>query len=605
LRILGVNFGHAAAAALIEDGKILAAIEEEELSRIKGDRAFPKKAAAFVCKKNNLSYRDIDIIAVGCENLTEFGYGYRKLNQYFNRSGKMDKFWGLFYDGLKRLFPTSVNLSRSLRKLFLSSLSELGFPPEKVRFVDHHEAHAASAYYTSPWRDAVIVTNDGKGDGLCGIFCVGKDGIMKNLDRVEDLNSIGQFYQSVTKFLGYKVNRHEGKITGLAAFGDDAESFPLMNQVYRFDNGIFENQFHKNEEFRRDPIGYFERHVSPKNWMDIKYLKSLHGKLVNFAVAYQMYANYLKEKMGTFPPKDIAAGIQKLSEEAIVAYIRGKLNSDSTPHICLAGGVFANVKINQRIREIDQIKNVYVHPAMDDSGTALGAALLTWMNSTAQKVWPSLETVYLGPDYSEQEMEQSLKKYNLPYRRPENFEEELGRLIYEGKIIGRYNGAMEWGPRALGNRSILARPTDKAINDTLNQRLQRTEFMPFAPSMIDEDTGDFLEDYSHDHIAAKYMTITYNVVPSAIDRIQAAVHIDGTARPQVVFEKDNPTFYNIIKAYKKHSGFGVVINTSFNMHEEPIVNSPENAISAFLVGAVDVLSMGPFIVDSNSTVVNN
>lgn len=599
MRILGVNFGHASAAVYIEDGRIKAAIDEEKLSRVKGESSFPHRAVAFILQKYGLQSADIDIVAVGCEDIAEFSYGYRILNRYFRRTGLPDRFKGIFYDGLKRLLPLSVDLSKPLMRLFYRSMAKMGFPAEKIRLVNHHRAHAASAYYTSPWRDAVIVTNDGKGDGLCGTFYIGKGGILSCMDRVRDLDSIGQFYQSVTRFLGYRVNRHEGKITGLAAFGNSDETFRLMNQIYRFDAGHLKNTFHDIGEFREDPLNYFIEYVNRNDFIHINYIKSLHGTLINFAAAYQMYINFLKDKMEKFEPKEIAAGIQKLAEDAVVAYVKSKLVGNFSSKICLAGGVFANVKINQRVREIAGIENVYVQPAMDDAGTSLGAALAVWMDATSSKEWTPLETVYLGPEYTEQEIEQSLKKYGLTYRKVADYPEVLGKMIHEGKIIGRFNGALEWGPRALGNRSILARPTEKNINDILNKRLRRTEFMPFAPSMLDEDAGVFLMDYSSSHAAAKYMTITYNVRPSLIDRIQAAVHVDGTARPQVVFRKDNPSFYDIIKAYKKLSGTGVVINTSFNMHEEPIVNSPDDAIRSFLDGAVDVLSVGPFIVESN------
>lgn len=604
MRILGFSFGHAAAASLVEDGRILSSVEEEKLSRIKGDTTFPQRAVNFILKKHGLTPADIDAVAVGCRNIVEFGAGYRQLNKYFNGSG-LDETWkGLFVDGMKRLFPYRVDISGPVGRLFYNSLEKMGFAKNKVKLVDHHEAHAASAYYTSPWRDAVIVTNDGKGDGLCGAFFVGENGNMRCVDKIKDINSIGQFYQSVTKFLGYKVNRHEGKITGLAALGDYKETFPLMKEVYHYDNARLYNTFYKIDSFRKDPLGYFEQCGGLDDTERVsytKYVKSLHGHLMNFAVAYQLYVNYLRDRMGRYEPKEIAAGIQKLAEETLVTYVRQNLNSSGHTNVCLAGGVFANVKVNQRIREIPGIANVYVHPAMDDAGTALGAALCVWMDTAGQKKWEPLKTVYLGPEYTEDEMEQSLKKYKLSYTRSDHYADELGRLIDEGKIIGRFNGALEWGPRALGNRSILVRPTEKSINDTLNKRLRRTEFMPFAPSMLDTDAKDFLEGYRDNHIAAKYMTITYDVCPQAVDKIQAAVHVDGTARPQVVCEKDNPSFYRIIKAYKKHSGIGVVINTSFNMHEEPIVNTPDDAIRAFQAGAVDVLSMGPFIVHSGNT----
>ncbi len=597
MNILGISFGHSAAAALIRDGKVLGAVEEEKLTRIKGHTTFPLNALEYLYQTFHFLPSEVDYVAVGCTDLSEFSYGFRTLNKFFGRSDLVSRIIGVVGDGLKRILPF-LDITPYLVRYFYRCLKDIGFSREKVKLVDHHASHAASAYYTSPWTECAIITNDGKGDGLCGSFSVVKDGKITRYNAISHLHSIGQFYQSVTKFLGFKVNRHEGKITGLAAFGNASRAFPLMNKIFTFSDGVLRCKFHDIRELCDDPLKYFSQSVSRKDFITDTYIRSLHGQLRNFAAAYQLYINFLADQIGGLAPKDVAAGIQQLAEEAVVAYVKAQLENHPRPYLCLAGGVFANVKINQRLREIPGIKNIYIQPAMDDSGTALGAALQTWVN-LGNLDRSGVGTVYLGPEYSEAQIEYALRKYKLPYRKVDQYEETLGKMIFEGKIVGRFNGALEWGPRALGNRSIIARPTDKTINDTLNQRLRRTEFMPFAPSMLDEDAPEFLLDYSPDHLAAKYMTATYNVRPSKIEQIQAAVHVDGTARPQVVFREDNVSFYEIIKAYKKYSGFGVVINTSFNMHEEPIVNSPEDAIRAFLSGAVDVLSLGPFLIEKS------
>ncbi len=597
MKILGLSLGHGAAAAYVKDGQIQAAIEDDKLTRIKNQSTFPLRAIDFICKKFQLTPQDFDYVAIGCEEVSEFVYTYRLLNKYFGRNSIKDLAEGYFYDGLKRLFPDAINLKGLLKKHFYTCMRDVGFKDEQIRFVNHHYAHATSAYYTSPWKNALIFTNDGKGDGLCGALHTGINGKLTCVDQIKDLNSIGQFYQSVTKFLGYKVNQHEGKITGLAAFGDPKKTVPLMNKVYRFEGGVLQNVLQGNHQLKRDPLNYFARSIDRQGFIHINYIKCLHGSLVNFAAGYQMYLNYMQDNMSAIEPKDMAAGIQQLTEDALVTYLKEKLKAYPAENICLAGGVFANVKVNQRIREIPGVKNVYIQPAMDDAGTSLGAALALWAENTTDKTWGAMPTVYLGPSFTEAEMEEALKKYNLAYRRLANPEEEIGQMMAAGKIIGRFNGALEWGPRALGNRSIIASPMDKTINDSLNQRLKRTEFMPFAPSMLDEDAPVYLMDYTGEDVAVKYMTTTYNTNPKVNKNIDASVHVDGTARPQVVTMADNASFYKIIKAYKKRSGFGVVINTSFNMHEEPIVSSPDDAIRAFLVNAVDVLSLGPFVVE--------
>jgi len=595
MRILGINVGHGAASAYMENGKIRFAIEEEKMSRIKGKHTFPKLGVEYISRTFNVSLENFDVVAVGCEHIEEFVYNYRKLNSYFDKNTLKDKIEGLLFDGLKRFIP-AYDLQPRLRSHFIDCMKEFGFKEEQIVFKNHHLAHAASVYYTSPFKDALIFTNDGKGDGLSGGLYTAINGEMTCVDEILDLNSIGQFYQIVTQFLGFKVNRHEGKITGLAAYGDHSKTFPLMNKVFSFENGELINKLQENEELRENPLKFFFRHVYRNGFIHKNYIKCLHGKLINFAAGYQMLRNYMEDNMSEFEPKDMAAGIQKLAEDALVSYLTQKLKSHKFDNICLAGGVFANVRINQQIREIPGVKKVYVQPAMDDAGTSLGAALLAWFDTQEKKEWPALKTVYLGPNYTDEDLEKALKESSLSFRCSERVEEEIAKFVSEGKIVGRFNGALEYGPRALGNRTILASPKDKCINDTLNERLNRTEFMPFAPAILDEDADTYLLNYTDD-VATKYMTTTYHTNSEVNKKIDATVHVDGTARPQVVFEADNPSFYRIIKAYKEITGVGVVINTSFNMHEEPIVNAPQDAIRSFKEGAVDVLSLGPFLLE--------
>ncbi len=247
------------------------------------------------------------------------------------------------------------------------------------------------------------------------------------------------------------------------------------------------------------------------------------------------------------------------------------------------------------------MEDVYVHPNMGDGGLAAGAALYLWANERkrAGKLASPilLENVYLGPDCSEAHIRDLIEKYGLSFRRSECVEKEIATFLFENKIVGRFSGRMEYGPRALGNRSILAAPVDKTINDWLNKRLKRTEFMPFAPSILEEDAGDFLTGWSPSQVAARFMTMTYDVPIEKVGAAPAVVHIDNTVRPQVVRKRDNPSFHQVILEYKKLSGLPLVINTSFNMHEEPIVCTPEDAIRSFLAGSIDVLTLDSFIVE--------
>jgi carbamoyltransferase len=242
--------------------------------------------------------------------------------------------------------------------------------------------------------------------------------------------------------------------------------------------------------------------------------------------------------------------------------------------------------------------NVFIFPAMGDGGLSAGAALYYYYQnfSRSDKKMSELEHVYLGGAFSEIEMETALKERNLTYAKFENIEEEVGRLLARGKVVGRFNGAMEYGPRALGNRSILAAPFDPGINDWLNKKLKRTEFMPFAPSLTEEAAGKYLVGYRSEHKAAEFMTITYDINPDLREKIPAVVHVDNTARPQVVKKEVNESYYKIIKSFEKYTGVPVILNTSFNIHEEPIVYTPNEAIKGFLEAKLDYLAMGPFLV---------
>lgn len=605
MRVLGINFGHGAAAALICDGQIVAAIEEEKLNRQKGYVGFPFLSFEFVLSQKNVTVDDIDYVVIGSENISEFCYTFRHLLDivfgYDDQAKKRNirlrwtSLKASVLDLLKRKFYFWDN-SEALENFFYYLLYQCkGISQKKIIKVNHHLAHAASAFGCAPWQGAVVITADGKGDGLCGGFYQGDGKTLTCIDTVSQDVSVGQLYQAVTKFLGYKPNRHEGKITGLAALGTASETKPIFEDLLRYNNeGVLQNTFYTNEAFLHCPVSFYEKQVPSKDFIADNYVRSLNGRLRHFAIIHQLYQVYFKKHLRNFEPADIAAGVQAQVEEILSTYVTKQLSGYESCHVCLAGGVFANVKINQKIRELPSVNGFYVHPAMDDAGCALGAAI--HVANVKGKSVSSLKHVYLGPAYSDQDIEVALQDTGLKYERVRQPEQEVAQFIADGKIVGRYNGALEWGPRALGNRSILVQPTDKAINEQLNERLHRTEFMPFAPTILQEYARDYLVGYRESDYAARYMTVTYHIKPSLIPNIAAAVHVDGTARPQVLYQADNPSFHKILMHYYHLTGIPAVINTSFNMHEEPIVNTPEDAIRAYCAGAVDVLSLGSYIV---------
>ncbi len=548
---------HDSGAALIKNGEVLAAINEERLTRKKIEGCFPFKSIEKVCELSGVTPQDVNAVALA-------GLGPRsrsaKMLKYILRTWRETgvKLWGR----TKYALLTAKKIKRTVPK------SLAGKP---VINVDHHIAHAASAYFTCPWPNATVVTLDGIGDSaVCATVSSGKEGVLTRHWECNGYYSPGIFYTFITKRFGFSPSKHEGKITGLAAYGDYNLTIDKMRDIVQYNSQ--KHSFYSS---------YIPRLFKSKGYGDW-----------NLPIIDDLLDEVTREH--------VAAGLQQLTEEVVCQYVEDAVKKTGIRTVALSGGVFSNVKVNQRIRELDCVDGVYVHPNMGDGGLSIGAAYYLWaqrMLKRGEKPLPRfMPTAYLGPSFSDDEIEAEIKKSGLPYKKVEKVEEEIAKLIHEKKIIGRFAGRMEYGPRALGNRSILASPTDKTINDWLNDRLKRTEFMPFAPSTIEEHAQEFYKGWEQDQVAARFMTITYDVPKEKGDLVPAVTHIDSTARPQVVRKEDNPSYHRIIEAYKELSGLPVIINTSFNMHEEPIVCTPGDAIRSFQHGSVDVLAMEKFLV---------
>ncbi|MGQ9560911.1 MAG: carbamoyltransferase C-terminal domain-containing protein [Candidatus Oleimicrobiaceae bacterium] len=583
MRILGIFDDHNCGTALIEDGKILWAIEEERLSRIKlhngNSKDGPVRLSLRECLRlSNSDRSNIDRIAAAIAPPKDLlAYVLQDLIRHKNprwllaslvsKSVRWDRYF-LFY-------PYFYN-ARRVRKL-KSLLREVGLAGVPIDFMDHHTAHAASAYYASGRRRALIVTLDGQGDGLCGKVLLGENGRLRLLKEVPSYHSIGLFYNFITWLLGFKPMRHEGKITGLAAHG-----------TYETTRHLFEKLFTLNDnEFRYLLAERLYQHAYPHRSNYVKFKNAVPPELL------------------TYPPEQIAAGVQGLSERLVSQYVDAALQQTGPIDVCLAGGVFANVRINQKVAELPNAQSVFIFPAMGDGGLCAGAALYSYYQSMGfpkLDAIPQLQDVYLGPEFTEDEIVAEIKKAGLKYTYHEDIESVVADLLAKGKVVARFNGRMEYGPRALGNRSILYQATDPTVNDWLNHRLRRTEFMPFAPATLAEEAHRCYKNVGRNYFPAKFMTITFDCTSEMKRKCPAVVHVDNTARPQLVDEKTNPSFYRIIKEYYRRTGLNSIINTSFNMHEEPIVCSPYDAIRAFQLGHLDYLAMARFLVYSDREV---
>lgn len=555
MTILGIANDETASACIVKDGKLVAAASEERFTREKMDNSWPSNAIEYCLSHVNCLLHDIDYIAYGWSA----GFNAEKhLIDYFDRIVYEAKNNPEGLDTFRERIETEIKQDRKKRDEFWRFVEENGLK-QKAFSYDHHEAHAFSAYSCSPFEKALVITCDGRGDFMS--FSVGEfsPGEVKYHYRGSSLDSFGFFYGRITGLLGYRPHRHEGKVTGLAAHGNPEKLISYMRDMIYVKNG------------------------------------KVYGKPGDyFRPFYTNYSVPLKKMVDENSREDVAAAAQRHLEDCMTEIVSFYVKKTGAEYICLSGGVFGNVRVNQCIMEIPGVKNVFVQPQMSDGGLCVGAAANLLFDQGVPKV--EMEDVYLGPDYSDEEIETALLQYqDIEFRKADDLIDETISAIENNEVVGWYNGRMEFGPRALCNRSIIYHCKDTTVNDWLNERMDRTEFMPFAPVTLEELAPRCYIGWQKDHIASRYMTITYQCTDEMTAKCPATVHIDGTARPQVVNEKNNSKMYRLLKAYYEKTGGLSLINTSFNRHEEPIVNKPDDAIDALSEGMIDFLVIGNYI----------
>lgn len=602
---LGLHAGHDATACLVNyEGKIVAAIAEERLTRVKYHMGFPYEAIEKVIEIAKIQKSEIGFVALSTKRLIfPRNKNYNRLFFLKNKKEIMkydifnnpNQLYGGRFNRIRNLilnsFKTSISsrdFNKESEEMTIKSQSEIlekiGLAHCEVSVFDHHKCHAASAYYCSGKKDGLIITMDGAGDGKCASASIIENDRIKEISNASSEVSPGRFYSEVTAFCGFKRLRHEGKITGLSAHGDPNKYYNDLKRFLKFNSRTenFEFEQKKNKNRLSSKIKTINR--------------ILNNKFSNPQHAVEFFEflekNFKKDKDN----KDLSASAQKIIEDIAVEYVKHFLNRNESKNIMLAGGIFANVRVNQEIANIPEVKFVYVHQNMGDGGLAAGAAFLQFYSQNKyEKYAPS--DVYFGEGFDDNQIEKALIESRITFEKEPSIEKRIASLIHEGKVIGRFNGRMEYGPRALGNRSIIASPTDKKINDWLNKKLNRTEFMPFAPSVLEEEAEKLFKNFNNNpgNYTDQFMTITYDVKKEWMDKTQATTHIDGTARPQIVKKNSNPSYHKIIDEYFKLSGIPAIINTSFNMHEEPIVATPYDAIRSFNEGCLDYLAIGNFL----------
>lgn len=567
MKILGLCNASDSGAILIIDNQIVAAVSEERFVRAKLIRTFPRESINYVLSSQGLTPADIDWVGCGAWNGIDNKITLPRLVE--DVLYQVDHEQGDTRAQVLQRCNVTVSRDHEFREELYSNLVELGFPEERIICCDHHYSHALTAFYPSPFEEAIVFTADGRGDfRSVTLWSATREHGLEIVDFATELTSPGALYGFVTKFLGFVPDRHEGKVTGLAARGRMTPAYDILKAGF----------FYDDESGRlRSKIG---EHYRP----------FISATLTE-----------LERKLQPFSREDIAFAVQKLLEETLCSFLMRHIGDfpEKSVNLCLAGGCMSNVKLNFELSKLKPIKNIYVFPQMGDGGNALGGALNIAVTKGGQKYFP-MPTVYLGPEYSDNDIANALRQHNFTFKKLTREEKirTTAELIAQGKIVGWFQGCMEYGPRALGSRSILAQATDAAINDALNVRLQRSEFMPFAPVTIESRAKDCFIGWEPYQPASRFMTTCYLCTPLLKEKCPAIVHVDDTARPQVVFREDNPYYHDVIEAYINLTGNPAIINTSFNHHEEPILNSPTDAIRSFLKGNVDVLVIGDYLVDS-------
>jgi len=561
------------AAAVASDGRVLAAVAEERLSRRKYQAGFPSRSLGWLSSSGALAgstpvardHHDIDPALAGATPDAVRVVAANPLHPLPRLlgasmpSGGRDflaplqtahLFWHELMFRSRRLREAVTGLSnRRLEAMFGRS----------VELVGHHASHAASAYYTGPWPEATVVTCDNLGDGECASAWHGRDGRLEPLWSVGAWHSPGQFYGEIASLLGIDP-MNAGKVTGLAARGDAGSAIELLRARLAV---------------RPDGQGF----RGPR-WWD---RRRAAGGLRSIAALGR---------------EDVAAGAQRALEEALVPFVRRAIEQTGCGHVALAGGVFANVALNRVLSELPEVEGVWVHPGMSDQGIGLGAALLAVARGRGSLAPAAMEHVYLGPAWTEAACAAAIERSGVSATRPVDLAGEVADLLVAGKAVARFDGAMEYGPRALGNRSILVRPDDLTVNDWLNRRLDRSEYMPFAPITMARHARRIYDGAAAATPCLPFMTIAVPVKDAAKQVHAGVVHVDGTARPQVLRKASNPGMYDVLAAFERRTGIPSLVNTSFNRHGEPIVCSPDEAIATFRGARLDALVLGPFLLVS-------
>jgi carbamoyltransferase len=558
--ILGIScYYHDAAACLVHDGVVVAAAEEERFNREKHHSGFPKNAIRFCLNQGRINPEQIDYVVFYEKPFVKFN---RILETYISQ-------WPRSFGSFRRAVPLWLKSRLNMRKQIAK---ELNIDEDNIYFGEHHLSHAASAFLVSPFEEAAILTADGVGEWATTTVGYGKGTTIKIDKEMKFPHSLGLLYSAITSYLGFRVNDAEWKVMGLAPYGEPRYVDRFLDLIDIKEDGSF-----------RLNMKYFAYHYSPVESINRRLEKHLgRPKRKKEQEIDQFY-------------KDIAASGQKVVEDVIVKIAANLHKTYHTDHLTIAGGVGLNSVANWRIMQKTGFKDIFVQPASGDSGGALGAAIAFYNLTLAKARKYQMEHAYLGPEYSDEDIQAVLDSYGAKYRKissQKKLVDETAEMLAQDQVIGWFQGKMEFGPRALGNRSILANPKNPKMKEILNSKVKfRENFRPFAPSVTHEDAPKYFAI----SIDAPYMLLIPDVRPDKKDLLPAITHVDGTARLQTVKNEANPLYHQLLNAFKKIAGVPVLLNTSFNVRGEPIVMSPKDAYSCYMRTGIDALVMGSYL----------
>jgi len=549
LNILGITapISENSAACLVQNGKLISFVEEERFSGIKyAPRTIPKKSIEYCLNSAKLKAREIDYIAIGYENVFSSWIKNIISNLLERNFYRLIRENGAYLEYFLKMFR--------LEEYFL----ELGLSKEeykkKLIYIPHHISHAASSLRASGFTESLVISIDGVGENNAGLLGYFKNNKITKLQNIPINQSLGWFYSTATNICGFKPHSHEGKLMGLAAYGKP--NLKLFKNII----SLTKNGYHLHRDWT--------------NTMESKFKKRNKNEKIT---AYY---------------KNIAATTQYFLEQAVTNLAKDLYKKHPIKYICLAGGVALNCDMSSKLMGLGIFDNIFVQPAANDAGTALGAAMEAYTMITNKKC-EKITHAYYGPSFSNQEIEHLLKESKIKYRKLKSIK-EIAKNLYQGKIVGWFSGREEFGPRALGGKSILANPSLKGMKNKINNQVKHREpWRPFAPSILKEFTNDYFENY----YTSPYMLLTFNTKENKIKQISAAIHVDNTARVQEVTKESNPKYYRLINEFYKLSKIPVLLNTSFNDKEKPICLTPRDALQTFYSTGIDILVLEDYIIE--------